>query len=413
MKRYMKLSLVFILIVNLIMTVSCQKKDSYSSDELYRGNITIATDSIHKSQIQFAAKEFEKNQKYVSINIRVDDNLKNIKNQYDIMSIDDEDIKYIIDKDKNNILDLTNLISSYRNNIIYNKLHNDIYKDKVYAVPWESIPRLVIYRRDIFKNKGINVMDIKTWQDYIDIGKKLNRETGKYFMGNDLSTNDLNLILANQLGSSYFNNNEKLDFESEKWSRIFELEKQMYSQNTIINFDSEKEVIDAASRGSILAFIATSYSAHNLMNAMPESKKMWGVMNLPAFEQGGNTSASLGGINLIVNKNSKNIKLANAFIKFAITDDKLQIELLDKYGRIPVYKDSYSFKDINKSIEYFDDSIWKLFIISQQGASNIEYTKYFPEVKNKLNSILRPNNIKQKDTKTIISYIGKILEKNP
>lgn len=412
MRRYIKLSLVFILIVNLSMSVSCQKKDSYSKDELYRGDITIATDSAHKSQLQLAAREFEKNQKYVGINIKIDGNLKSTKNEYDIMSINDEEVKYMVDKDRNNIFDLTNSVSSYRNNIISNKLYNCVYKDRVYAVPWESVPRLIVYRRDVFKSKGINAADIKTWQDYIEAGKKLNKDTGKYFTGNDLNTNNLNLILANQLDTSYFNHDEKLDFESEKWSRIFELEKQIYSQNTIINFQSQKEVIDAACNGNILAFIATPYSAYNLMNSMPESKNMWGVMSLPAFEPGGNTSVSVGGINFIVNKNSKNVKLANAFIKFALTDDKLQLELLNEYGRIPVYKNSYYFKDVNKSVGYFDDSIWSMFIISQQGASNIEYTKYFPEVKDKLSSILSPINIKDKDTKTIVSYIGKILEKN-
>ncbi|MCH3965331.1 MAG: extracellular solute-binding protein [Clostridium sp.] len=413
MKKYIKMSLIFMLILSLSMITSCQKKDSYNKTEFYRGNITIVTDGFHESQIKLAADEFKKSHKYADLNIRTDNNFESTMNNYDIISVSDENVKYIIDKYKGNILDLTSSLSDYRNNIISNKLYNGIYKGKVYAVPWESIPRLIVYRKDIFKSRGINAMDIKTWQDYINIGKKLSKETGKYFTGNDLSTNDLNLMLANQLGTSYFNDSGKLDFESERWSRILGIQKQIYSQNTIINFGSEKEVIDAAVGGNILAFIASPYSVRDLMNAMPESKNMWGVMDLPAFEPGGNTSVSLGGMNFIVNKNSKNARLASAFIKFILMDDKLQLELLDKYGRIPVYRESYYFKDVNKSVEYFDDKIWTHFINSQQRASNIEYTKYFPEVKDKLGSILNSNNIKNKDTKTIVSYIGKILEKSP
>lgn len=411
MNKYIKLNLIFLIMIGLVTTVSCNKK------EVYKGDISIVTDTKHEDQFKIAAQRFKEINKGANINVSTDNNiqgnlkdlLNNKNNSADIVSINDENLEYDLNKFKNSILDLTDTVSDYKNNIVSNKMYTNNINGRIYGMPWDALPKLIVYRRDIFKNKNINISDIKTWNDYIDIGKNLSKDTGKNFMGNDISSSNFNLILANQLGTSYFNYDKKLDFKSEKWSRIFELEKQIYNENLITNFNSEKEVIKAAKSGNVLSFIADPYYAYDLMKTMPDSKDMWGVMELPAFEAGGNNNVSIGGMNLAVNKNSKNTKLAEEFIKFALTDNELQIELLNNCGRFPVYRNSYNFVDIDKYVGYFDNKIWSLFSKSQNRAFNIEYTKYFPGTYLEINNMLDPSNIKSKDPKTISSDIEKVL----
>lgn len=418
--RYIKISLAFLLIAALGMVVSCRKQNSYKKQEIYTGNINIVTDKAHENQFKLSAEEFKKVQNKVNINISVSNNiqnnyerlLKNRNNIQDIISIDDKNLKYIIDLYKDNIIDLTNPISTYKNNLISNRVNDNNIGGKFYSLPWDANPKLIVYRKDIFYSNGINPDDIKTWKDYIDAGKKLTKDTGKIFTISYGDNNDLNLIFANQLGISYFNSDKKLDFESEKWSRIFELEKEIYTDKTILSVSSSEDVLQYAESGKVLAFIADPYIVYNLMHTMPKSENKWGVMQLPAFEPGGNTSVSLNGLNIIVNKNSKNSKLALAFIKFALTDNQLQLKLLNKSGRFPVYKTAYSFKDMDKTVNYFNDDIWKSFIISQQGAYNIEYTKYFPKVQNDINNVLNPSNLQKEDKKALVTSMGKILEKD-
>lgn len=418
MNKYIKLSLIFLIVIILFVAVSCNKKESYSEKEVYKGNLNIVTDAKYEDQFRTSAEKFKEIYKKVNVNVKTDSNIQgNLKNllsdnssDADIISINDENLEYDLNKFKNNILDLTDSVSNYKNTIISNKIYIDTVNGRIYGMPWDASPELILYRKDIFKNENININDIKTWDDYINIGKKLSGDKCKNFIGNNEASSNFNLILANQLGTSYFNYNKKLDFNSEKWNRIFELKEQIYNENLIVNFNSEKELIKAAQSGNIVSVIANPYTAYDLMKAMPDSKNMWGVMKLPAFECGGNNNVSIGGINLIVNKNSKNSKLAEEFIKFALTDDNLQIELLNKYGRLPVYKNSYNFVDMDKYIGYFDNKIWKLFSDSQNGAFNIEYTKYFPDIYSEINSFLDPTNIKNKDAKTVFSDIEKALE---
>ncbi|MBV4418793.1 ABC transporter substrate-binding protein [Clostridium tyrobutyricum] len=416
--RCTKLIMIILMIVILSMVVSCKKQDSYKKQEVYKGDINIVTDKNHELQFKYAAEEFKKVQNKVNINITVSNNtqsnlkrfLKSEDYKKDIISVDNENLQYSVDKYKDDILNLTNSVSGYKNSIISNRIGDNSIDGKIYSMPWDATPKLIVYRKDLFDSKGIDANSIKTWKDYIEVGEKLSEDTGKIFMGN-YENNNLNLFFANQLGTGYFND-KKLDFESEKWSRIFELEKDIYMANIISNFSSEREMMESAEAGKTLTFIASPYSVYKLMKDIPKVKGVWGIMQLPAFESGGNTSVSTDGTNIIVNKNSKNFQLALAFIKFALTDDKLQLDLLDNTGRFPVYKTAYSFKYMDKPVDYFNSNVWKMFAISQQNAYNVEYTKNFPKVKDKINNVLSSDNLKNKDTKTLIDIIGKSLEKN-
>lgn len=414
MKIYMKCVVIFILIMTLSMLTSCQKRNDQSKRKNYSGNINILTDKDHKAQFEFAAREFEKQYKRVSINVKVGTyDYKNSSslfknNNIDMFTLKDEDLQYIIDKNKKDILNLTEDVSGYRGSIQSNEMHNCIIDGKVYAMPWDALPKLIIYRRDVFKNAAVNPQDIKTWKDYIEVGNKLYQEKGAYFTGNYKQENNLNLILANQLGSSYLTKDKKLDFKSEKWNRIFGTEKDIYKNSSVMNFYSKDELLSQAKDSRILAIVSTPYIAHDLMKLMPDAKDLWGVMEIPSFEPGGNVSVSFGGVNIVVNKNCEDKGVAEAFMKFALTDSKLQIDLLNNYGRLPVYKNAYYFKDINKYISYYNSSIWSLFIKSEQGSYNMEYTEKFPDIKDSINTILNESNIKNTDSKTLISNLEKI-----
>ncbi|MBA5851446.1 extracellular solute-binding protein [Clostridium sp. cel8] len=418
MKRYIKLCVIFIMILNLSLGVSCQKKDEIEKSKVYIGTINVITDERHKNQFETAAEEFKKIHNQANINVKVsndireniDSLLKNKKSESDILTVNDEDLDYVLDNYKSDILNLKSRVSSYKGSILSNKIYNATVNGNIYAMPWDVLPELIVYRRDIFKTNDVNPDDIKTWQDYIEIGNKLKEKTGMNFMVNCKSDSNLNMILANQLGTSYFNSDKELDFKSGKWTKIFDLEKELYNNNLIVNVDSDDKLLSMAKDGDILTFIATPYLAYDLMNTM-KSDDIWGVMKLPAFEPGGNESVSVGGTNLVINKNSDNVDLSSEFIKFILTDDKLQIDLLNNYGRIPVYKNAYYFKDINRFVNYYNNNIWKLFIDSQMQSFNIKYTKYFPEVKDKINAILSPDNLKSKDKKDLVSDITKAIEK--
>jgi lactose/L-arabinose transport system substrate-binding protein len=45
--------------------------------------------------------------------------------------------------------------------------------DAAYAMPWDSGPVAVFYRRDFYEKAGVDPAKIKTWDDFIAAGKKV------------------------------------------------------------------------------------------------------------------------------------------------------------------------------------------------------------------------------------------------
>ncbi|MEY7999351.1 ABC transporter substrate-binding protein [Clostridium sp. Mt-5] len=415
MNRYIKTVLFLILALTSIFAVSCNRhQDNEVSKESLQGNIEIVTDVEHGPQLKLAASRFREVHKKVNVDVIVvkdtDNNIKSIldNSQYaaDIITLDDSYVKHILSVYSDRILKITDSGNLYKNTLLNNKMNNDTMKGSIYALPWDTCPKALIYRKDIFAKENIDVDNIKTWSDYIEVGRKIKEDTGKVLMGNlSDDNNDIFLLLANELGTSYFNESGKLSFQSEKWSRIIEMAKILYGENLIEDFNSKSELINRLKGDKIVSFIGDPTYAKALMNDYPKDSYKWGIIKLPSFEPGGNRDVSLGGINLIINKNTKQVNLTQDFINFALTDDELQMDLLNDYGRFPVNMDIYNLVDLNKQVPYFDSKAWNLFAGVEQGSFSINYTKDFPKVREKVKEILTEPIVENQDFKTISENI--------
>lgn len=420
MRRNIKVILLLALLGVMTLVVSCGKNNKTAKEDMIlEGKIAVATDKEHEPQIKLAADRFKKLNEKVEIDIKVREDinnnfeyiLKNHNNPVDIISIDDGYVKYAVNKNIESFLEVTEDINDYKSGLLDNNINTVTVDGKIYGFPWDTYPKAIIYRRDMFSSYGINQEDIKTWSDYIEAGRIISKATKKAFMANVENNNsDIYLILANQLGSCYFNKDGKSNFSSKEWMRAHELVKIFYEEGLIVDFNSKTEIIRKAKEDKVISFIADPTYAVELMKSSPEANEKWGVMKMPAFEPGGNRDISLGGINLMINKKTSNAKLAKEFIKFSLTDEHLQVDLLNEYGRFPVFKSTYDFIDFNKEIVYFNNSIWRLFASVEKGAFKINYTSYFPIIREKTKPILSGPNIKDKDIKTILDSIEKDLE---
>lgn len=419
MKIYRKIILFLILVaIVVIVFYSTQRKNGEINKQVLKGNIRIVTDEIHKSQFKLAADEFRLLHEKVNIDIKVlnnvNDNVKSILNdsQYDadIITVNDSYVKYVLSQNSGKFLEVTNIINPYKSVLLSNKINNNSIKGKVYAIPWDTYPKALIYRKDIFSEQGINTETIKTWSDYIEAGRKINKNIKKVFIANTLDGNsDIYLLLANQLGTGYFDEKGNLNFQSSSWNRLIEVSKILYGEGLLKDFNSENEIVAKAQADEIVSFIGDPDYVVNLMKYSKDSGK-WGVIKLPAFESGGNRDVSLGGTNLLINKNTSSFNLVQEFVKFTITDDKLQMNLLSNYGRFPVNASVYNFVDFNKNISYFDSEVWNLFASVETGAFNINYTKDFPKVREITRNTLTNYNMKIQDFKTIIENIENSLK---
>lgn len=416
MRKNIRILSAIISIAMLVSVVACNNKKQVEKEDNIKGKIVVLTDKKYESQLKLAADNFEKLHPKAQIDLRVEsilydklkDTLSTKEGPIDVVNCDNEYIQYLLNKLPDSFLDLTDDVSSYKDKLVKGKIDNLTFNSKIYGFPYNASPKVILYRSDIFSKEGINPDDIKTWSDYIYVGKKISKDTGKRFMAN---ANDVNnniyLLLANQLGTSYLNKDGKVNFNSKEWSLTLQVAKSLYTEGIIYELGSKEAVIDAAKKDEIVSFVADPSYVSSLMQSSPEYKGKWAVMKLPAFESGGNRDISLGGSSLMINKTSANTNLAKEFIKFSITDDRTQIDNMNKYGAFPVNIDAYNLVEFNKTIDYFNNRIWCLFGSTERGAAIVNYTLNFSSIREVAESNLSQANLASKEIPALVELLQK------
>lgn len=421
MRKITKVLTIGVLFIIVAGAISCRKNNNNENKiENIQGKITILTDKKQEQSLKKAAENFKKLHEKVDIAFKIDDNpqtvfeedIKKKDSTVDIITMNDEYAQYYINKLPNAFVDVTQDISNYKDKFTNNEINNMTFKNKIYGFPWICYPKVILYRQDILSSQGVNVNDIKTWNDYLEIGKKVNTTTGKKILANvNDDDNDICLLLANELGISYFNENGKPNFDNKEWSRVLETIKNLYSQNIIYDSCSREDLIDKAQKGEIVSFIADPYYISYFINKVSNKKEKWGVMKLPSFEPGGNRDVSIGGCNLMISNLSKNKKISKEFIKFVSTDSSTSVENMKNQGAFPCNKDIYNLVDIDKNEEYFNCKVWNLTASVEKGSYSIIYNPYFFNAREEAKNIISVPNLQNKDSKLLLQSIQKDLEK--
>lgn len=323
------------------------------------GKINVLVDTSNYQSVFEAATNFKKIHARVEINLikqgdvytKVSENIKTDKFKEDIVVVSEQYTQPLIELSGSPFLDVTQDISNMKASFSKGKLETLTQDKKVYGIPWTSEPVIIIYRSDIFSKEGINVDDIITWDDFRAVGKVLTQSTGKKFLLYSSGEFDkLTKTMLSQLRISYS--------DKEKSKRVSDLINGMTAEGTLY---SSSSVINLVKKDGLLAIIAKPSDALSIMDQASGLKGKWGEMMLPAFEPGGNRDVSLGGYNLLINRNTKNINLSKEFAKYLSTDTEMAYNNLSKFGKFSAAYSLYEKAKFNDSSEYFNTNIWSFF----------------------------------------------------
>jgi ABC-type glycerol-3-phosphate transport system substrate-binding protein len=105
------------------------------------------------------------------------------------------------------LTDLANTMKPYANELLPGVAVLSSYKGKTVAIPYQAKPRLWFYRSDMFAKAGIDPATVKTTDDFIAAGKKLQAVYPKSFIwnfGSAMPEYDFNLCLSGN-GAHYTN----------------------------------------------------------------------------------------------------------------------------------------------------------------------------------------------------------------
>ncbi|MFL0245831.1 ABC transporter substrate-binding protein [Candidatus Clostridium stratigraminis] len=383
-----------------------------------QGKITVWTDKKNIEGMNLSIGGFKKlhNKAVIQIvevsdsdlNKKLSDSLNLHSGVPDIVVVEDENAQLFLKNFSAALEDTSGDIK--KDNYLKYKIDNLTRDGKLLGIPLNSKPGVLIYRKDLFLSAGINTEYIKTWQDFITAGKGIISKDKVPILLLPLENEETYRIYLNQLGGSYFDKTGKAAVNSATAIKTFNMLKNLYADGGIGNTESFATALELFSKGKAASALV-SIEDLNKLTSNPELKNKLGIMNLPAFEEGGNVSVTTGGTNLCILNSSSNKSLALEFSKYEAENRDNIKSLLEKGMMFPAYNNFYTENWFLKTDAALGNiKLWKLLSDEADDIYTINYTDKFNSVSSAIIPVQQSIILKGADSKSSLDDLQKRLE---
>ncbi len=285
----------------------------------------------------------------------------------DVFMLQNYDLLSFVNNYPGQIMDVSDLIQGEESNFAEAAVQS-IYNaedGKYYGVPIDVGPCVFFYRTDMFEEYGINVEDIKTWDDYIEAGKVVREKSGGkvYMTGFDFngqSSQDYVKLLFQQQGGSYYDDEGKINLNTPEMVKTYETLQKMIDADIVQNFTSEWDDRVAALQNETICTLPYACWIHSIISGQCENQKgLWSIAPMPTFD-GYSGDVFLGGSVFAIAATSEYPELAKAFVKYELMNPDSaqymlpngQFEAYAPYYDTPVYQEEADYWGINIAQEF-------------------------------------------------------------
>lgn len=288
----------------------------------------------------------------------------------------DDGITGYTERYPNSFVDLTEKgFDEHANDFPDYKVDSVTMDEKVYAIPFDAGPVGVFYRKDLFNEAGVDAADIVNWDDYIEAGKKVKEATGANMLSYDSNESTVYTIFMSQQGLGYFTDDGNNTLDTNESLKTASLFKELSDNDILLGAPGWDAWVTSLSDSQTATAITGAWLIGTLEQQVPDQSGDWGVMPLPAFEEGGSRSANQGGSSFAIFESSENQDLAYEFLNFFATDFETQ-ELAMEGGLFPSYLPVYESDLFSAPVEYFGgEAVWNIFADEMTKIPSVQYMK--------------------------------------
>ncbi|MEW9529936.1 ABC transporter substrate-binding protein [Microbispora sp. NPDC049125] len=208
--------------------------------------------------------------------------------------------------------------------------------EAVYAIPQDSGPMMLYYRKDLFAKYGIGVP--KTWDEYADAARKVHKADPKVYLGTFSSKDPGSFAgLAQQAGAKWWSisgDSWKVAVDDEPTRKVADYWGGLVKEGVI---DGQPyftpEWNKALNDGRLLTWPSAVWGPGVLESNAPKAKGDWAIAPLPQWSAGESYSGFWGGSSTAVASKSPNQAAAARFAVWLNTDPQA-LALLVKEGAV-------------------------------------------------------------------------------
>lgn len=374
--------------------------DDEGSEEV-EGNITVAGWEFIESSLTAALDDFNAEYPNVEVSFEVAPpadlyrnlllNLSAGSGAADVVAIEGQELARFVETGE--LYDITDRVEPYIDDFNDFKWADGMMDDQIYAMPWDSGPVGLYYRRDVFEEAGLpsdpeSVEELlATWDDYIETAGIITEETDSKMLALPNSPEDGRLfdILMQQIGTWYFNDDGEVIVNNEDSERVLEFMETLWENEYTEDTSEWSDGWYASlSQGNVATLPMAVWMGGFLREWIaPEAEGDWGVVPLPVWDEGGYRTANDGGSTLVITEQSENKEAAWAFVEFMLTREESQLAMFEATDAFPSLETTYDDSYFDEEAPYFGGQAYRrLFADLVQEVPNVNYTGDYSEAYN-------------------------------
>ncbi len=236
-------------------------------------------------------------------------------------------------------------------------------EDAVYAIPQDSGPIAMFYRKDLFEQAGIPVPT--TWEEYASAATEI-KALGSYIT--NFPKSDANwfagMVWQNE-GLWFGNDGEAWDVEltSDKSVEVADYWQGLIERDEVSKLASfSDEWNHSFDTGGQWTWISAVWGASTLESGAPNAAGKWAVAPMPQWSAGGTAAGNWGGSSTAVLTGSKHPYEAAQFAMWLNTDPEALALANELGGLYPAAKDGATLPEFTEGQEYFGgENIYEVF----------------------------------------------------
>jgi multiple sugar transport system substrate-binding protein len=219
------------------------------------------------------------------------------------------------------------------------------------ALPADIGPGTLLYRKDLMDKAGISEAELtKSWDAYLEAGKKLKAATGAYLMADAADLRDVMLRTGLAEGEGlYFDRQGKVLVTTPRFVKAFEYGRAVRRAGLdagAVNWTNDW--VAAFKQDKVATQMMGAWLAGHLKNWLaPQAAGQWRSAQLP-----GGVYGSYGGSFYAIPKKAANKAEAWKFITFMTADRQTQLESLKVLDSFPALKAAHDDPAFDEPIAY-------------------------------------------------------------
>ncbi len=254
---------------------------------------------------------------------------------------------------------------------------------KRYAMPWDTGPVVMFYRRDFYDKAGVSPDDIETWADFIEAGKKVMDANPDVVMTQATINSNVEFfeMIGHENGCTYFSQaGDTITLGSPECAEALDIVKAMYDAGIMTAADWSGK-IQAAAAGIVATHMFGGWYEGSIRPNVPEDQAgKWGVYKMPSVKVGGPRAANFGGSAFLIPAAAENPKAAFAFLKYALGTSEGQVRMLQEQGLVPSLLSALEHPYVQEPVAFWgDQAIWTTILDTLPDIMQVRGTPHYGE----------------------------------